>query len=93
MDFLLLDKNIMITNYSDFKRYVAEDSAFYPKRSFVNIYILQQAKALMSQYLYYLRCCEYVNNCVSGGGKEEISFNLLSLSHASSFVEIRIPVF
>lgn len=57
----------MIKNYSDFKKYVAEDSAFYPKRSFLNLYVLQNAKALISQYLYYVRCCEYIKNYKWGG--------------------------
>lgn len=57
----------MILSYSDFKKYIAEDGVFYPKRSFFNVYILKNAKALISQYLYYMRRCEYVNNCKSGG--------------------------
>lgn len=63
----------MIRNKEDFKRYVAEDSKFYPKRSFFNLYILQSSKALISQYLYFMRKIEYINTCkMSLGGVKKV---------------------
>lgn len=63
----------MIRNKEDFKRYVAEDSKFYPKRSFFNLYILQSSKALISLYLYFMRKIEYINTCkMSLGGVKKV---------------------
>ena len=84
----------MIRNKEDFKRYVAEDSKFYPKRSFFNLYILQSSKALISQYLYFMRKIEYIKTCnipLLGGG-EKSHCRVLSLPNEKTFMETWFPI-
>lgn len=57
----------MISNKKDLLYYIKEDSKFYPKRNFINLYILQNSKALISQYLYFMRRAEYAAMCWGGG--------------------------
>jgi serine O-acetyltransferase len=54
----------MIKNKEDLKYYRKEDSKFYPKPQFWDLF-LQRPKYMILKYLIYLRKCEYATNVIT----------------------------